>query len=429
MAEFYAVHGGRATPLIDSHGRGGRAARRPAGSCGGTVLTAIADGTAIHWSARPEGGLCERMRDDLDGVLDGWRRHARKHPARPEHPQGVKDMHPLEGQVALVTGGTRGAGRGMAVELGAAGATVYVTGRTTETSRSPLNRPETIEETARLVSEAGGHGIPVRCDHMVPAEVAAVVRRIEEEQDGRLDVLVDDTWGGDQWVEWKPLWEHDLDKGLRALRNGLETHLDHPAHRASADGTAGRAGWSSRSPTGTTCSTSATGARCSSTWSRPRSRGSGRCSRTSWSRTGSRRSRSRRGSCVPRRCWSISGSPRRPGATGSRKDRWFAISESPRYIGRAVVALAEDPDVARWSGTALSSGSLARHYGFTDLDGSRPEASRFFADAYFGDQKDAEVGDYRYHRPPGYGRALRVRRPRRAGGRSRTARRRPPRRR
>jgi NAD(P)-dependent dehydrogenase (short-subunit alcohol dehydrogenase family) len=108
---------------------------------------------------------------------------------------------PLDGQVALVTGATRGAGRGMAVELGAAGATVYVTGRTTRESRSPVDRAETIEDTARLVTEAGGRGIAVRCDHMVPADVAALVRRIEVEQDGRLDVLVDDTWGGDQWIE------------------------------------------------------------------------------------------------------------------------------------------------------------------------------------------------------------------------------------
>ena len=102
----------------------------------------------------------------------------------------------LRGQVALVTGGTRGAGRGMAVELGAAGATVYVTGRSTRASRGPLGRPETIEDTAELVTGAGGRGIAVRCDHLVPAEVRALARRVEEEQDGRLDVLVDDTWGG-----------------------------------------------------------------------------------------------------------------------------------------------------------------------------------------------------------------------------------------
>ena len=104
----------------------------------------------------------------------------------------------LHGQVALVTGATRGAGRGMAAELGAAGATVYVTGRSTRASLSPLNRPETIEDTAELVTKAGGQGIGVRCDHLVPSEVQALAQRIQDEQNGRLDVLVDDTWGGDQ---------------------------------------------------------------------------------------------------------------------------------------------------------------------------------------------------------------------------------------
>ncbi|MFL6078116.1 MAG: SDR family NAD(P)-dependent oxidoreductase [Mycobacteriales bacterium] len=107
----------------------------------------------------------------------------------------------LRGQVALVACATRGAGRGTAVELGAAGATVYVTGRTSRTgARSPVGRAETIEETAELVTAAGGTGIAVRCDHQVPAEVAALARRIAEEQDGRLDVLVDNAWGGDQWI-------------------------------------------------------------------------------------------------------------------------------------------------------------------------------------------------------------------------------------
>src|SRR5829696_1158455 len=103
--------------------------------------------------------------------------------------------HNLEGKVALVAGGTRGAGRGIAVELGAAGATVYVTGRSTRGRRSEYDRPETIEETAVLVDEAGGRGVPVRVDHLEPDEVRSLVERIESEQ-GRLDVLVNDVWGG-----------------------------------------------------------------------------------------------------------------------------------------------------------------------------------------------------------------------------------------
>ena len=132
---------------------------------------------------------------------------------------------PLEGKVALVAGATRGAGRGTAVALGEAGATVYCTGRSTREQRSEYDRPETIEETAELVDAAGGTGIAVRVDHLVPAEVEALVRRIDGEQ-GRLDVLVNDIWGAEQLFEWdKPLWEHDLDRGLRTLRLAIDTHL------------------------------------------------------------------------------------------------------------------------------------------------------------------------------------------------------------
>ena len=132
---------------------------------------------------------------------------------------------PLEGKVALVSGATRGGGRGIAVALGEAGATVYATGRSTRERRSEIDRPETIEETAELVTAAGGQGIAVAVDHLDPAQVAGLVERIDSEQ-GRLDVLVNDIWGSEHLFEWKStVWEHDLDNGLRLLRLAIDTHL------------------------------------------------------------------------------------------------------------------------------------------------------------------------------------------------------------
>ncbi len=138
----------------------------------------------------------------------------------------------LSGRVAVVAGGTRGAGRGIAVELGAAGATVYVTGRTTSGEPSPMARRETIDETARLVDEAGGTGIPVRVDHADTEQVRALIERISDGH-GRLDLLVNDIWGGDPLTEWDtPFWQHDLANGIALLRNAVETHLITSWHAA-----------------------------------------------------------------------------------------------------------------------------------------------------------------------------------------------------
>ena len=134
-------------------------------------------------------------------------------------------MKPLEGRIALVAGATRGAGRGIAIELGAAGATVYCTGRSTRAQRSEMNRPETIEETAELVTQAGGEGIAVQVDHLDHGQVESLVAQIERGH-GRLDVLVNDIWGGDWLTAWNvPVWEHSLDDGLRILRLAIDTHI------------------------------------------------------------------------------------------------------------------------------------------------------------------------------------------------------------
>src|SRR5262245_53349044 len=140
-------------------------------------------------------------------------------------PKGGEPMaESLKGKVALVAGATRGAGRGIAVELGAAGATVYCTGRSGEGRRSPMNRPETIEETAALVDQASGRGIAVRVDHLVPAEVRALVERIDREQ-GRLDILVNDIFGLTK-MEWsKTVWESDLEEGLGLFHRAVDSHV------------------------------------------------------------------------------------------------------------------------------------------------------------------------------------------------------------
>ncbi|MEW1848478.1 SDR family NAD(P)-dependent oxidoreductase, partial [Nonomuraea angiospora] len=132
--------------------------------------------------------------------------------------------------IALVAGATRGTGRGIALALGAAGATVYCTGRSTRERRSEINRPETIEETAELVTAAGGTGIAVQVDHLDPAQVEALAGRVEREQ-GRLDVLVNDVWGSDHLWEWDtPVWKHDMDKGFRLLRLAVDTHIISSRH-------------------------------------------------------------------------------------------------------------------------------------------------------------------------------------------------------
>jgi NAD(P)-dependent dehydrogenase (short-subunit alcohol dehydrogenase family) len=292
----------------------------------------------------------------------------------------VAALRPLAGTVALVAGATRGAGRGIAVELGAAGATVYVTGRSTRERRSEYDRPETIEETAELARAEGGDGIAVPTDHLEPAQVEALVARITREQ-GRLDVLVNDIWGGEKLIEWNtPIWEHSLEKGFRMLRLAVDTHLitSHYALPLLLE----RPGGLVVEMTDGTEDYNDVHYRNSTFYD---------LAKTS----------------VTRLAWALSHEMAAQGATavsltpgwlrsemmleafGVTEANWreatkiqphFVISESPRFVGRAVAALAADPERARWTGQSLSSGQLAQAYGFTDVDGSRPDCWRYLVE-------------------------------------------------
>ena len=299
----------------------------------------------------------------------------------------------LKGKVALVAGATRGAGRGIAVQLGAAGATVYVTGRTTRSERSEMNRPETIEETATLVDEAGGCGIAVQVDHLVPDEVSALVTRIKNEQ-GCLHVLVNDIWGATK-MEWnKSVWESSLDYGLRTLRLGVDTHAitNHFAIPLLIETPGGLV----VEMTDGTNEYNATNYRVSFFYDLAKAA----VNRMAFALAHELR---------PYRSTAVSLTPGwlrsefmleefRVGEANWREATTrvphFAISESPAFVGRAVVALAQDPQVSRWNGMSLSSGQLAKMYGFTDLDGSQPDAWRYIVEVQDAD-KPADVTGYR----------------------------------
>jgi NAD(P)-dependent dehydrogenase (short-subunit alcohol dehydrogenase family) len=299
----------------------------------------------------------------------------------------------LTGKVALVAGGPRGAGRGIAVQLGAAGATVYVTGRTTRSGRSEMNRPETIEETAALVDQAGGRGIAVKVDHLEPDEVNALVERIQAEQ-GALHVLVNDIWGATR-MEWnKTVWESDLDYGLRTLRLAIDTHAI-TSHFAApllirtpgglvvevTDGTDAYNRANYRVSFFYDLAKAAVNRMAFALAHELAPRGATAVSLTpGWLRSEAMLEAYR----VTEANW----------RDATKIQPHFAISESPSFVGRAVAALASDPNVARWSGQSLSSGQLAKIYGFTDLDGSQPDAWRYLVEVQDAG-KPADVTGYR----------------------------------
>jgi NAD(P)-dependent dehydrogenase (short-subunit alcohol dehydrogenase family) len=296
----------------------------------------------------------------------------------------------LRGRVAVVTGATRGAGRGIAAALGEVGATVICTGRTTRRQQSDYNRAETIEETADLVSSLGGTGVAVAVDHLEVGQVRDLADLIRKDH-GHIDVLVNDIWGGEILkggpAVWNtPIWKLALDDGLRILRLAVETHLitshcllpllvDKPGGVLVevTDGTAdynashyrisvfydlakisvNRLAFSQGhelAPYGATAVAITPG------WLRSEMMlDNFGVSEDNW-----------RDALRPR---ADEGLPVAPAD--------FALSESPRYVGRAVAALAADPDRAKWNQKSVSSGQLAAHYGFTDVDGSRPQVWRY----------------------------------------------------
>lgn len=288
----------------------------------------------------------------------------------------TNDTRPLAGKVALVAGGTRGGGRGIAVELGAAGAAVYVTGRSSTAGRSDLDRPETIEETAQKITAAGGHGIPIRTDHRRPGEVRALVERIAVEQDGRLDILVNSVWGGDPLTDWaNPLWEQDLDAGFRLLRQAVDTHVITSHFAVPLMVNRGR-GLVVEVTDGNTA----------------RYRGS-----FFYDLAKSSVIRLAVAQAAELKPYGVAAVAITPGflrseamletfgvtednwREGAAKDPNFAHSETPAYLGRAVAALAADPGIMTKSGRALATWSLYKEYGYTDADGTQPDFAAHWA--------------------------------------------------
>ncbi|MDN5853880.1 MAG: SDR family oxidoreductase [Actinomycetia bacterium] len=288
----------------------------------------------------------------------------------------MSDEQPLTGKVALVAGATRGAGRAIAVELARAGAYVYATGRSSRVDGpSEIDRPETIEETGERMIAAGGEGAALRVDHLEPTQVESLVSRIRDEH-GRLDVLVNDIFGGDRYAQFgKKIWEHDLSGGLRMLRMGIDTHaitshyalgllIERPGGLV-IEMTDGTFAYNARYRSGVGMYYDLVKAAvqritlAQSEELRPHD-GSAVAVTPGWLRS----EMMLQEFDITEDTWH----------DAIEKEPHFAISESPAYVARGVAALAADPDRTRYSGRSVSSGELARTYGLTDVDGSRPNA-------------------------------------------------------
>jgi NAD(P)-dependent dehydrogenase (short-subunit alcohol dehydrogenase family) len=300
----------------------------------------------------------------------------------------------LEGKVAVVAGATRGAGRGIACALGEAGAVVYCTGRSTRGRPNMTGyfagRPESIDETAEMVTARGGEGVAVRVDHLVAEEVEALFARVGRER-GRLDVLVNDISEGEAH-DWKPFWKVSLDKGFRALRQGIHTHVTTSRYAAPLMIERGR-GLIVEIGDGDSLSYRGT------------------LFYDLVKVTVSRLAFAMAEELRPHNVAAVALTPgfmrtetvlEHFGVTeenwreGARRDRHFANSESPLFVGRAVAALAADPKVLEKSGGLYSSFGLSNEYGFTDADGSRPNIWTHLSRDEEGSRRGARCAGFRW---------------------------------
>lgn len=287
----------------------------------------------------------------------------------------MSKQKPLQGKVAVVAGATRGAGRAIAVKLGEAGAIVYATGRSVRGAPSGMGRTETIDETAELVTAAGGIGIPVRTDHTKEEEVRDLFEQVKHEQDGRLDILVNDVWGGDPLINWgKPFWEHSLDNGLLVQRQAVHSHMITSYYAAPLMIARG---------TGLIIEiTDGEGYHY---------RGNLYYSLAKISAV--HLAEAMANDLKPHNITALAVTPGflRSEAMldhfGVTEANWrdatriepnFIASETPAYIGAAVAALASDHNVAAKSGKSLSTWGLSEEYDFTDADGTRPHWGSYF---------------------------------------------------
>ena len=310
----------------------------------------------------------------------------------------------LRGKIALVAGATRGAGRGIAVALGEAGATVYCTGRSTRKRKATPGRPETIEETAELVAAAGGRGIAVRVDHTIPAEVKKLVSQIKREHKG-LDILVNDIWGGDALTQFgKGFWSANLENGLQMLKQAVDSHII-TAHYAAPlmfgrpgaiifEITDGDGFYYRGNIFYDLVKTSVVRLAFAMSKELRKKKVTALALTPGFLRSEAMLDHFK----TTEANWREVGKRKNPQANSPDQNdapEDFMISESPRYVGRAVVALASDPEVKRKSGRVFSTWGLSREYGFTDLDGSQPHWGDHAAKKY-GEHKVCDDTFYSY---------------------------------